>query len=144
MRSRRRCGSTVTAPIQAAFSGTPDFPQTCPGHEQAEDEDEADVDKQRLAKLLRDELPSPKRVHGQISHYPEYPARGSDRALARYHRGNGITPNIIVMFMHFTHCGWTVSDKAHYRGEITESIRITESGPAETFCNRPRQMFIKP
>ncbi len=28
--------------------------------------------------------------------------------------------------------------------EITESIRITESGPAETFCTRPRQMFVKP
>jgi ectoine hydrolase len=28
--------------------------------------------------------------------------------------------------------------------EITESIRIRESGAAETFCNRPRQMFVKP
>jgi ectoine hydrolase len=27
--------------------------------------------------------------------------------------------------------------------EITESIRIRDSGPAETFCNRPRQMFVK-
>lgn len=27
--------------------------------------------------------------------------------------------------------------------EITESIRIREDGPAETFCNRPRQMFVK-
>ena len=28
--------------------------------------------------------------------------------------------------------------------EITESILIKESGPAETFCNRPRQLFVKP
>lgn len=28
--------------------------------------------------------------------------------------------------------------------EITESILIRDSGPAETFCNRPRQMFVKP
>ena len=28
--------------------------------------------------------------------------------------------------------------------EITESIRIREDGAAETFCNRPRQMFVKP
>ncbi len=27
--------------------------------------------------------------------------------------------------------------------EITESILIKESGPAETFCNRPRRMFVK-
>ena len=27
--------------------------------------------------------------------------------------------------------------------EITESIRIREDGPAETFCNRPRKMFVK-
>ena len=27
--------------------------------------------------------------------------------------------------------------------EITESILITEDGPAETFCKRPRKMFIK-
>ena len=27
--------------------------------------------------------------------------------------------------------------------EITESILITEDGPAETFCNRPRQLFVK-
>lgn len=28
--------------------------------------------------------------------------------------------------------------------EITESILIRESGPAETLCNRPRQLFVKP
>lgn len=28
--------------------------------------------------------------------------------------------------------------------EITESILIKESGAAEPFCNRPRQMFVKP
>ncbi|MGR3395602.1 MULTISPECIES: M24 family metallopeptidase [Rhodobacterales] len=28
--------------------------------------------------------------------------------------------------------------------EITESILITENGPAECFCDRPRQMFVKP
>lgn len=28
--------------------------------------------------------------------------------------------------------------------EITESILIRDSGPAETFCDRPRQMFVKP
>lgn len=28
--------------------------------------------------------------------------------------------------------------------EITESILIKDTGPAETFCNRPRQMFVKP
>lgn len=28
--------------------------------------------------------------------------------------------------------------------EITESILIRESGPAETLCNRPRRMFVKP
>ncbi|MEI4232813.1 M24 family metallopeptidase [Roseovarius sp. D22-M7] len=27
--------------------------------------------------------------------------------------------------------------------EITESILIKEAGPAETFCNRPRKMFVK-
>ena len=27
--------------------------------------------------------------------------------------------------------------------EITESILITENGPAECFCDRPRKMFIK-
>ena len=27
--------------------------------------------------------------------------------------------------------------------EITESIRIRADGPAETFCNRPRRMFVK-
>lgn len=27
--------------------------------------------------------------------------------------------------------------------EITESILIRETGPAETFCNRPRKMFVK-
>jgi ectoine hydrolase len=27
--------------------------------------------------------------------------------------------------------------------EITESIRIRHEGAAETFCNRPRQMFVK-
>ncbi|MFC6688309.1 M24 family metallopeptidase [Jhaorihella thermophila] len=28
--------------------------------------------------------------------------------------------------------------------EITESILIRENGPAETFCNRPRKLFVKP
>lgn len=28
--------------------------------------------------------------------------------------------------------------------EITESILIREDGPAETFCDRPRRMFVKP
>ncbi|NNU80902.1 M24 family metallopeptidase [Halovulum dunhuangense] len=28
--------------------------------------------------------------------------------------------------------------------EITESILIRDSGPAETLCNRPRRMFVKP
>ena len=28
--------------------------------------------------------------------------------------------------------------------EITESILITETGPAECFCNRPRKLFVKP
>jgi ectoine hydrolase len=28
--------------------------------------------------------------------------------------------------------------------EITESILIKDAGPAETFCNRPRKMFVKP
>lgn len=28
--------------------------------------------------------------------------------------------------------------------EITESILITEDGPAECFCDRPRKMFVKP
>lgn len=28
--------------------------------------------------------------------------------------------------------------------EITETILITEDGPAETLCNRPRKMFVKP
>jgi ectoine hydrolase len=28
--------------------------------------------------------------------------------------------------------------------EITESIVITESGPARTLCDRPRKMFVKP
>jgi ectoine hydrolase len=28
--------------------------------------------------------------------------------------------------------------------EITESILIRESGAAETLCNRPRQLFVKP
>ncbi|MFK7751754.1 MAG: M24 family metallopeptidase [Sedimentitalea sp.] len=28
--------------------------------------------------------------------------------------------------------------------EITESILICDSGPAETLCNRPRQLFVKP
>jgi ectoine hydrolase len=27
--------------------------------------------------------------------------------------------------------------------EITESILIKDAGPAETFCNRPRKMFVK-
>ena len=27
--------------------------------------------------------------------------------------------------------------------EITESILITADGPAETFCNRPRRIFVK-
>ena len=28
--------------------------------------------------------------------------------------------------------------------EITESILISETGPAQTLCNRPRKMFVKP
>lgn len=28
--------------------------------------------------------------------------------------------------------------------EITESILIRQQGPAETFCNRPRKLFVKP
>lgn len=28
--------------------------------------------------------------------------------------------------------------------EITESILIVDTGPAEPFCNRPRQLFVKP
>ncbi len=28
--------------------------------------------------------------------------------------------------------------------EITESILITDTGPAECFCNRPRKLFVKP
>lgn len=28
--------------------------------------------------------------------------------------------------------------------EITESILITETGPAQCFCNRPRKLFVKP
>lgn len=28
--------------------------------------------------------------------------------------------------------------------EITESILIRDTGPAETFCNRPRKLFVKP
>jgi ectoine hydrolase len=27
--------------------------------------------------------------------------------------------------------------------EITESILITEDGPAETFCDYPRRLFVK-
>ena len=28
--------------------------------------------------------------------------------------------------------------------EITESMLIRDEGPAETFCNRPRKLFVKP
>ena len=28
--------------------------------------------------------------------------------------------------------------------EITESLRITEDGPAECFCDYPRKLFVKP
>ena len=27
--------------------------------------------------------------------------------------------------------------------EITETIRITEDGPPECFCDRPRELFVK-
>jgi ectoine hydrolase len=28
--------------------------------------------------------------------------------------------------------------------EITETILITDAGPAECLCNRPRKLFVKP
>ncbi|WP_372610155.1 M24 family metallopeptidase [Aquicoccus sp.] len=44
------------------------------------------------------------------------------------------------MTFHFMPGLWTPT----WGLEITEPILIRESGPAEAFCNRPRQMFVKP
>jgi len=44
------------------------------------------------------------------------------------------------MTFHFMPGLW----KENWGLEITETILIREDGPAETLCNRPRQLFVKP
>jgi len=66
-----------------------------------------------------------------------YPPDWGERTISlRSEDENVLEPG---MTFHFMPGLWM----ADWGLEITESILITEDGPAETFCNRPRQLFVK-
>lgn len=66
-----------------------------------------------------------------------YPPDWGERTIS-FRRGDTtiLEPNMTFHFMP----GLWMKD---WGIEITESIRIREDGAAETFCNRPRKMFVK-
>lgn len=67
-----------------------------------------------------------------------YPPDWGERTISiRSEDETVLEPN---MTFHFMPGLWM----ANWGLEITESIRITENGPAECLCNRPREMFVKP
>jgi ectoine hydrolase len=67
-----------------------------------------------------------------------YPPDWGERTMSfRAEDDTVLEPNMTFHFMPGLWMdGWGLS--------ITESIRITESGPAECFCDRPRAMIVKP
>ena len=66
-----------------------------------------------------------------------YPPDWGERTISlRSEDETILEPN---MTFHFMPGLWM----ANWGLEITESIRITEDGPAECFCDRPREMFVK-
>ncbi|MBM1815704.1 M24 family metallopeptidase [Pseudosulfitobacter pseudonitzschiae] len=78
---------------------------------------------------------------GERCGYPiglSYPPDWGERTISlRVNDETVLEPN---MTFHFMPGLWM----ADWGLEITESIRITENGAAECFCNRPRKMFVKP
>lgn len=78
---------------------------------------------------------------GERCGYPiglSYPPDWGERTISlRVSDETVLEPN---MTFHFMPGLWM----ADWGLEITESIRITENGPAECFCDRPRKMFVKP
>jgi ectoine hydrolase len=78
---------------------------------------------------------------GERCGYPiglSYPPDWGERTISlRVTDETVLEPN---MTFHFMPGLWM----ADWGLEITESIRITEDGPAECFCDRPRKMFVKP
>lgn len=78
---------------------------------------------------------------GERCGYPiglSYPPDWGERTISlRVSDETVLEPN---MTFHFMPGLWM----ADWGLEITESIRITEDGPAECFCDRPRKMFVKP
>lgn len=66
-----------------------------------------------------------------------YPPDWGERTISfRAEDDTVLEPNMTFHFMPGLWMdGWGLA--------ITESIRITESGPAECFCNRPRKMVVK-
>ena len=78
---------------------------------------------------------------GERCGYPiglSYPPDWGERTISlRVNDETVLEPN---MTFHFMPGLWM----ADWGLEITESIRITENGPAECFCDRPRKMFVKP
>ncbi len=78
---------------------------------------------------------------GERCGYPiglSYPPDWGERTISlRVSDETVLEPNMTFHFMP----GLWMSD---WGLEITESIRITENGPAECFCDRPRKMFVKP
>jgi ectoine hydrolase len=77
---------------------------------------------------------------GERCGYPiglSYPPDWGERTISlRSNDQTVLEPN---MTFHFMPGLWM----ADWGLEITESIRITEDGPAECFCDRPRKMFVK-
>lgn len=67
-----------------------------------------------------------------------YPPDWGERTISlRENDESVLEPNMTFHFMPGLWMdGWGI--------EITESIRITEDGAAEVFCNRPREMIVKP
>ncbi|MCR8825365.1 M24 family metallopeptidase [Pseudosulfitobacter koreensis] len=78
---------------------------------------------------------------GERCGYPiglSYPPDWGERTISlRVSDETVLEPN---MTFHFMPGLWM----ADWGLEITESIRITEDGAAECFCDRPRKMFVKP
>ena len=78
---------------------------------------------------------------GERCGYPiglSYPPDWGERTISlRVNDETVLEPN---MTFHFMPGLWM----ADWGLEITESIRITENGAAECFCDRPRKMFVKP
>ena len=93
-----------------------------------------------IANALNAELAKAGITRGARCGYPiglSYPPDWGERTISlRAEDETILEPD---MTFHFMPGLWM----ANWGLEITESIRITEDGPAECFCDRPREMFVK-